>query len=301
MRCALQYVCKTCSKGRVYQIMHSQKGSILVFAVFVCTALLALATSLVDLNSADLKIAANQRDSLQAYYLATTGIEIACGILAEHDPFYCGNEEIFFAGGNIKLSVSAMDQEDGCRQVQITSTGKFGIFTEQIIVQFQSVPACSGCTDGAELGWYNQESGEIIPGSHAGADAISLGSPDIFSLVLNRENNGAVFSAEQIIFKSNLIIENDLEIEARMIVFQKSVRLCPQEGSLRLLHPSGGLVHVYLREEISTFDSLLLEPGAYFFPGGLQITKDSSLPDLKRHRTLPVVPGTMFRKAGIPN
>lgn len=279
-------------------IMHSQKGSILVFAVLICAAIFALASILLDLYSADLKIAVNQRDSLQAYYLAATGIEIAFGILAEHDPFYCGTGEILFDEGNIKINVSATDQEDGSRQVKIISTGKLGVITEQIIVQFQSVPACSGCTDGAELGWYNQEGGEIISGCHAGADAVSLGGSDISSLILSRENEeGALFSADQIILKSNLVIENDLKIEASTIVFQKSAHLCPPAGSLSFFHPSGGPVQVYVREEILS-SGLLLEPGVYLFPDGFQITIATSRQDLRCHRVLPVVPGTMVRKAG---
>ena len=88
--------------------MHSQKGSI----QYLPSSLYPLrCPSLVDLNSADLNNC-NQRDGLQAYYLATTGIEIACGILAER-PVLLWKREIF-CWGNIKLSVS-VDQEDVAR------------------------------------------------------------------------------------------------------------------------------------------------------------------------------------------
>ncbi|NLX91066.1 MAG: hypothetical protein GXZ07_05685 [Firmicutes bacterium] len=278
--------------------IRSQKGSFLVFAVLICTALLMLGTSLMDLSGTDLRITVNQRDGLQAYYLAATGIEIALGILAEHDPFYCGDGEIFFAGGNIRINVSATDQEDGSRQVQIISTGKIGVVAEQIIVQFQSIPGSSGCTDAAALGWYDQESGEIIADRHIGTGAVSLGDPNLSALILNSENDGgALFSAEQVILKSNLVIENDLGIEAGTVVFQKNVHLYPPAGSLSFFHPSGGRVRVYLREEILS-SGLLLEPGAYLFPDGFQITGDTSRQDLRCHRVLPVVPGTMVRKAG---
>ncbi len=280
--------------------MHGQKGSILILTVFVCAALLIMAACLMDLNSTDVRIAANQRDGLQAYYLAAAGMELALGLLAEKDPFYCGSGEIPFAGGTIELKLSARDLANGSRQVQITSTGKLGVISEQIVADFQSFPADSGCTDGAGLGWYDRDSGVITPGDHGAEGAVSLGRPALSSLTLGSgDGGGAVFSAGEIVFRSNLALESDLKIMADSAAFQKNICLYPQEGSLYFLNPSGDPLRVYLRGELSAPGSPPLEPGVYLFPHGLLITKDSSLSELRRYRVFPAVPGTMILSKGI--
>jgi len=287
-------------------VIRSPKGYILVFVILVCAALLMLGTSLPELNSVDLKIAANQRDSVQAYYLAATGIETAFGILEEYNPFYCGSGEMSLAGGSISVNVNYTDQEDGSRQVQIISVGQKGPIQEKVSVKFESVPSYPEGTDGAELGWYDEISGEIIPGvEHTGDGVVSLGHPDMTSPITlcSPESSGAFLSAEQIFFQSlpvSLLVAETLEISAGIVVFLGSVFLCPEEGSLLFSPPSGDPVRVYFREEVlSTFDyHSLLEPGVYSFPDDWQITGNSSPQETRCYRVLPIVPGTMTLGSG---
>lgn len=283
-----------------------QKGYVLIYVVLICTALMIMGSFLLDLHNTDLKIAVNLRDSLRTYYLAAAGIEIGLGVLLKHDPFYCGNNDISFAGENINISVEALEQENGGRQVKIISLCKTGIIEEQVSVQFQSFPENAGGLDGSILGWYDEESGEIIRGIHNAEGIVIVGSSNVSPLLLRSSNeagNSTVFSAEQVFFTSqpvSLVVEEELDIIAEAAVFMGSVLVCAPQGSLHFLHPSGGPVRVYLREEVSTFAGLVLKPGVYSFPDGFRITTDSSLQETLCHRVLPVVPGTITYSRGKP-
>jgi hypothetical protein len=281
--------------------MHSQKGSVLVLVTFICAAVLFFTTFLLDLNSLDVRIAANQRDGLQAYYLALTGLEVIFAVLEGNDPFYQGNENISFAGGNINLKVGATEGSGGGRRVQIVSTGRSGLITEQIVVEFQSFPASSGSADAAGLDWYDGESGVITPGYHEAEGTISLGGSKLPSLSLGGGGGrGTIFSAEQIIFKSNLTIEGELEMRTETLILQKNVHLCSHGGSLLLLNPSGDPLYVYLRGEVTVPGGPLLGPGVYRLPSGTEIRGDPTMPDLQHYRILPAVPGTIVFRKGIP-
>ncbi len=285
------------------ETMHSQKGSALVFVVLICAALLLLGTSLMDLNSADLQIAVNQRDSLQAYYLAETGMESALAVMKEHDSFYTGHSTVMLAEGSFSVSVSALEQANGGRSVTIVSTGESGRVREQISMEFQSFPPFNGGTNGAALGWYDETDGIIVPGIHTGgAGAVLLGSSGMgLPLILQQqEGNGyACFAAEQLFFNSNpisLLVEETLEISCETAVFHGIVILCSEMGSLRFVHPSIAPVPVYFRNRIVTTDHhVLLEAGVYHFPHGYQITGTSNAAELGNFRVLPLVPGTMKR------
>jgi archaellum component FlaG (FlaF/FlaG flagellin family) len=121
------------------KILQSQRGSVLVFIVFFVAVLLIFAALLPELNAADVRIAANQRSSSEAYYLAAAGIEIAMGLLAD-DPLYSGNGEIAFAGGDIKLNIEIIDEPGDIRQVKITSTGEIGFTRERILMEYTLLP-----------------------------------------------------------------------------------------------------------------------------------------------------------------
>ena len=280
---------------------RSQQGSILVFVVLVCAALLMLGASLMDLSGVDLKIALNQRDSLQAHYLAESGIELALAVLAEHNPFYTGSGEISMGEGKINISVNALLQQGGGRLVEITSTGSFGVIQEQTFVSFQSFPVDTAGTAGSVLGWYNAASGLISHGNHeAGSQVVLMGSAasaPLFLPGMAGSGGAAYFSAGQIFFRpvpSSLLVEEKLEIRTTAAVFRGTVRLCPTHGSLHFSHPEGGAIRVYLQREITTTDQhLLLEAGVYNFPHDFQITAIAAPQDMLAYRILPVVHGTL--------
>ncbi len=303
MQCAPQFACKTCRKDGRYKVTRAQKGSALVFVVVLCAALLLLGTYLLDLNSVDLQIAVNQRDSLQAYYLAETGIESALAVLREYDPYYTGNSTTTLSEGNFNIIVSAQEQAFGGRRVTITSNAQAGRVQEQINLEFQSFPPFNGGTDGATLGWYDETDGIIVPGIHTSEDGVVLlGFADIvlpLKLQHQEENSDAHFAAAQLFFISSpigLLIEEALEISTGTAVFQGSVVLSPPGGSLRFLHPSCTAVPVYFRDQVVTLEQhVLLEAGLYHFPHGYHLTGASNPAELGTFRVLPLVPGTMIR------
>lgn len=283
---------------------RSQQGSILVFVVMVSAALLMLSASLMEISGVDLKIALNQRDSVQAHYLAESGAELALAVLAEHNPFYTGSGEISIGEGKISISVNAIAQQGGGRLVEITSTGSFGVIQEQTFVSFQSFPADPAGTAGSTLGWYDAASGRIIPGRHAeGPAVVLLGSgaaPAPLTLHGAADSGGsAYFSAGQIFFRrvpSSLLLEEKLEIRATAAVFRGSVRLEPAHGSLHFFHPAGNHIRVYLQNAVTTTDEqLLLEAGVYSFPHDFRITASTASQQMLSYRVLPVVPGTLTR------
>jgi hypothetical protein len=285
-------------------VVHAQKGSVLVLVVILCAALLLLGTALVDLNGGDLQIAVNQRDSLQAYYLAETGIESALAVLTEYNTYYTGNSTTIFAEGSFTVSVSALEQANGGRHVTIRSIARTGRVKEQINLEFQSFPAFNGGTDGATLGWYDDNNGVIVPDIHTTEEIVVLlgfTSNDFpLRLLLQQEEDGhAKFAASQLFFISSptsLVLEEALEISAETVVFQGLVVLCSPEGGLLFVHPSNAAMPVYFRERVITADNyVLLEPGFYHFPHCYQITGNSNPSELENFRKLAVVPGTMLR------
>ena len=284
--------------------IRSQQGSVLVFVLLICAALLFLATSLMDLNSVDLQIAVNQRDSLQAFYLAETGMESALAVLKDHDPYYTGNSITTLDEGSFSVTVSALEQADGGRNVTITSTAQAGRVEEQINLEFQSFPPFNGGIDGVALNWYDEADGVIIPGIHtseAGTVLLGFTGLDTALILQKHEVDGhAHFAAAKMFFISNptsLVLEEALEICTETAVFQGTIVLCPHGGSLRFIHPKNdATVPVYLRNRLEIKDDhVLLHAGAYHFPHGYQITGTSDLSELENFRVLPVVPGTMIR------
>ena len=283
-------------------VLHSERGSILVFVVLISTALLLIGTSLLELDSVDLQIAVNQRDSLQAYYFAETGIASALAVLTECDPYYTGNSTTTIAEGSFTVCVSALEQLNGGRHVSITSTARTGRVKEQVNLEFQSFPPFNGGTDGASLGWYDDNNGAIVPDVHTTEEVVVLlgftGNELPLRLLLQQEGDGhAHFAASQLFFISNptsLVLEEALEIRAETVVFQGTVVLSLPEGGMRFMHPSSVSVPVYFRDRVLTNHGLL-EPGLYHFPHGYQITANSNPSEMGTFRVLPVVPGTMLR------
>lgn len=262
-----------------------------------------LGASLMDISGVDLKIALNQRDSLQAHYLAESGVEVALAMLTEHNPYYTGNGEISLGEGKINLSVDALEQQGGGRLVEIVSTGSFGVMQEQISVSFQSFPADPEGTAGSALGWYDAASRLIIPGRHDGGSAnVLIGSSAAAApLRLPGEANSdgaASFFAGQIFFRgtpSSLLVEEKLEICAAVVVFRGNVLLGPPRGSLHFHNPGENTIRVYLQKEVATTDQrLLLEAGVYSFPRDFQITASTAPQQMLSYRVLPVVPGTLI-------
>lgn len=291
--------------------MYSQQGSALLFVILISAALLFLGVSMLDFNSIDLQIAANHRESAQAQFLAEAGIESALSVLKQYDPFYTGDSNTTLEEGSFSVSVTALEPGNGSRLVTIASTGKAGRAREQVTLEFVSFPPAGGGINGAELGWYDEADGIIVPGIHAEAGGmVILGSEGMaVPLVLRQqedEGNGqgdeviegwAYMGANQLFFINepvSLLLEEDLEIGADTVVFHGSVMLCPQFGSLRFSHPAGGPVHVYLREQVLTLEhAVLIEAGVYRFPGGFELTGVSDPFDMLSYRVLPAVPGTM--------
>jgi len=256
-----------------------------------------------DLSGVDLKIALNQQDSLQAYYLAESGVDVAMAVLAEHNPFYTGDDEISLGEGMISVSVDALLQQGGGRLVEITSTGSFGVMQEQIFVSFQSFPSDPAGTAGSVLGWYDAASGRIVSGRHKeGPAVVLLGSgvaaaPLILPSVAD-SGGAAYFSAGQMFFRgvpSSLLVEEKLEIRATAVVFRGSVQLKPPHGSLHFFHPAGEHIRVYLQKAVTTTEQqLLLEAGVYSFPHDFRITATAVPQEMLAYRVLPVVPGTLI-------
>lgn len=284
-------------------MLSSQKGSALIMVFLVCAVLLLLGTSLIDLNNVDMQISFNQRDSLQAYYLAETGMESVLYVLREYDPYYTGISSTMFREGNVTVSVSAQEEAFCGRSVTIISTGEVGRVREQISLQFQSYPPCKAGTDGSILGWYDETDGIIVPGKHlSGEEAVVLGLPGRdFPLVLEKRNMEGLahFSATQLYFISkptSLVLEETLELSTAKAVFQGRVILCPQEGSLHFMHPAHAPIQVYFRDSIVTMEQrLVLEAGVYHFPHGYKICGTANSSESGSFRMLPAVPGTMMR------
>ncbi len=63
--------------------LKNRKGSALVFILIILLIMSLLGTSILSLFSTNLKQAKLQQDSLQAYYLAYTGVEIAYAALLD--------------------------------------------------------------------------------------------------------------------------------------------------------------------------------------------------------------------------
>ncbi len=284
-------------------MLSSQKGSALIMVMLVAAVLLLLCTSLIDLNNVDMQISLNQRDSLQAYYLAETGMESALYVLKKYDPYYTGISTTGFPEGNVTVSVSAQEEGYCGRSITIISTGKVGRVREQISLQFQSYPSCKGATGGSALGWYDETGGIIVPGKHlSGEEAITLGLPGRnFPIVLEKseEESHAHFSAAKLYFISkptSLVVEETLELSTAKAVFLGRVILCPQGGNLHFMHPTNGPVHVYFRDSIVTMEQrVVLEAGVYHFPHGYNIGGTANPSELGYFRVLPAVPGTMMR------
>jgi len=136
------------------KILLSKKGSVLVFIVFFVAVLLVFALFLPDINSTDVRIAANQRGSTEAHYLAVAGVEAAIKLLAE-DPFYSGNGVIPFAEAEITLKIDTFKNPDLSLNITITSTGEVGFMRETIIMEIQTYPGLVEGIDGTALDWYD--------------------------------------------------------------------------------------------------------------------------------------------------
>lgn len=301
-------VCTICSRvNRQTGKIRSRRGSILVFVVLVCAALLTLSISLLDISGVDLKIAVNQRDSMQAHYLAESGIEAALAMLALHNPFYTGTEVVFLGEGRSSVSVNLLEQQGGGRLVRIISTGSFGVMQEQIVASFQSFPPDPSGTAvraGSALGWYDAASRLIMPGRHVAGpqESVLMGSATAALLRLPgaADSSGAAsFSAAQVFFRgapSSLVVEEKLELFAMVCVFRGNVLLGQPRGSLHFYHPGGASnrIRVYLHREVTTTEQrLLVRAGVYDFPHNIEITADTDPQKMLEYRVVPVVPGSM--------
>lgn len=112
--------------------LRKRKGSILAFILIILVIVSLLGTSILSLFSTNLKQAKQQQDSLQAYYLAYTGVELAYAALLDdatklkqitNDKKELVENIVDFGDGkiNVKSKLTTMANFDGW--VEITSTG----------------------------------------------------------------------------------------------------------------------------------------------------------------------------------
>lgn len=284
--------------------VNSQQGSAIIFVIVLCAALLFLGISLLELNSVDLQIAVNQQDSLQAYYLAVSGMEGTLAVL-KNNPDHTGETAKVLAEGTVNVTVVAVEEDDGARHIAITSRGKSGRVQEEINLEFQSFPSPAGGSKGALEGWYDQTDGKIMPGEHISENSIVLlGCTSMdFPLTLcaegEEEGSHVQLAATELFFlnrPSSLLLEDTLELVADRAVFHGNISMCPLSGGLRFIHREGGMTVVYIHDQAVTFaGQVLLKAGAYHFPHGYRLTADSDLHELESFRVLPLVPGTMLQ------
>lgn len=114
--------------------LKNRQGSALVFILIAFLIISILSTSIINLFSNNLKQAKYQQDSLQAYYLAYSGAELAFAALLDNSEVNLKKlvnktvselkeENISFGKGKITVVSKLTNEENFDGWIEITSTG----------------------------------------------------------------------------------------------------------------------------------------------------------------------------------
>ncbi len=246
----------------------------------------------------DWQIAVNQEDNLTAYYCAVSGIDMALGIM-QQDPEYRGSFSFALEQGDIEVSVENLSGMGGGNWVKISSSGTGHKARERLFLQFQTVlPTPGQAFSGADLGWFDQESGVLS------VDAVEQNDSDVFirssfcgnTVFAPQDESPYLFSAKSIFFEGDpsVVVEGALvELRAETLIFRGSVILSGEDAGL-YLQPAGsqGVWVQFLGPVGSTCSSVLIEPGTYFICEQVSITPTASMSEWSQYRVIPKVPGS---------
>lgn len=98
-----------------------RKGNALVFVLIAFMIVSIFAFSILSIFNNNLKQAKHQQDSLEAYYLAYSGIELTFAYLMEYDEKEVTANNIEFGNGKINVVSKITDEEGFVGWVKITS------------------------------------------------------------------------------------------------------------------------------------------------------------------------------------
>ncbi|KAB3527589.1 hypothetical protein [Alkaliphilus serpentinus] len=122
---------------KIYKVIKSKNGASLPLVLIVFMVITILIASVIYINNTNIKQVKLQEDSMRAYYLATSGAELAYGALMMdnahllddfiNDPTH-QMEELNkpFGNGTIDVSVSSFTK-DGEQWIRILSIGRLGV------------------------------------------------------------------------------------------------------------------------------------------------------------------------------
>lgn len=278
--------------------LAGEKGFLLALVAIIIAALLLLGSALVGFGLTEMKIASNLERSMQAYFLAEAGVEAALEIILERDINYRGSFTGELETGRFEVKVADYTGKGGVEIIRVESAGIAGKAREKITLEFQLAPFCPPeAVNGSMLGWFDGESGEIFPGTFESESGVIFKSSSPGKEVWLVSKELAHFTAPLMFFEgssNSLTLRGELHLSAEVLVFRGNVYLCREEGRLRLRSSSGERLRVYFLKPALTEDGrVLLEAGAYEFPGAFTLTGKTSPQNGEPFKVLPLVPDTV--------
>ncbi len=273
--------------------LWNSRGSILIAVLILLSVLFLLGSSLLRSSLIDTRIAMNHLQNLRAYNYALSGVEMALGILQE-DPNFRGEFARVIEEGKVEVTVEHLMGQEGAEWLKVSSAGTVKNLLESIFLQFKIVPATPAeALPAAELGWIDEESGEMQQDAAAAPDSSVKFSTET---VAPLSQAGYEFLARDLYFEADPALQLEdcrVELAAESLVFRGMIILEGENACLCLRGPGAEEVRVqFLAAVKDQHYSILVEPGTYLLSAPYQLTPDTQTTDLEGKRIFPMLAET---------
>lgn len=244
------------------------KGSALITVIIVMAVLMILGTVILQVSLFQVKQASYEDKRLQAQYLARAGAEASLSVwknapngmkpVGESNTYFLNSDNQFSAGTEAKMPLPA--DKLGKFDVTITHTapdtiiksvGTVDNVSQIVTVSIKEITTTIPAPpidwlDGADLGWYDYNSGQIIPGVHTPVEAnkkVKLDAKKDKGLKLPNKNSDAVtYEADCIVsFSPVQVIHNSIKIITKVVSFNDTVDFKQNKGDLTLYVRDAGV------------------------------------------------------------
>lgn len=131
------------------RLIRNNKGAALVFVMMVLVVVSIMIAIVANIAQANITQAGAQEDSMEAYYIARSGVELAYEVLLTTTPSLL---DTFVADPGTVLEQNGVDFETGTADIRITSNGSGD--SQKILIESTGTLADDGMSRTVSLEFY---------------------------------------------------------------------------------------------------------------------------------------------------
>jgi len=290
----------------IRSILQDKKGSALPLVIILIPILVILGVTLLNISLFEVKQAVYQEKKLQAHYLAWSGADATASWIVENNTTVglLGKTSDWTSIPNVEKGKFQVNISGTVDNIKILSKGEIDGVTDEVTLLLTSIGGGPPTpvddithSDDLQGKWLNGGS-NIIGGAIVSNDKpVQFYPNNGKDVIIANPNTVADFTAPAMYFDTGLRIRHNsahVTLRAETILFRNNVTI-DNGGRLTLFVPNlpgfpggrdgstivGGIPgrkygRVYFVNGVTFDNTMVIQPGAYYFPNGFTVPGDQS-------------------------